>query len=233
MEYDVRKNKILDTAQDLFYSLGYDQTTIEVIITEARIAKGTFYYYFKSKLDLLEKLIDRMTNKILDASKPIIESKAGTLEKFRKLFDIAGAIKFEHREMLISAFTHMSRDEDLISRHKMARRVIEKLSPVYGAIIKQGVEDGIFNTPYPDEVGELILNLWYSMSDVAVGLLLGLEEKPENLKILKTKLRIFVHATERILGAEIGSMDLFDWQKIDDFIALLRKSKGVEDDKDR
>ena len=62
--HDVRKKEILDTAYALIYSVGYEQTTIEAIIGEMGIAKGTFYHYFKSKLDLLDSLVERMTYRI-------------------------------------------------------------------------------------------------------------------------------------------------------------------------
>jgi hypothetical protein len=88
----------------------------------------------------------------------------------------------------------------------MIRKILEKLGPVYAAIIRQGVEDGVFNTPFPDEVGELILNLWFSLGDVSNRLLIGLDQKPENLKILETKLRIYENTTERILGAKSGCL---------------------------
>jgi len=43
---DVRKNEILDAAQDFFFRKGYESTTIQDILDKLSIAKGTFYYYF-------------------------------------------------------------------------------------------------------------------------------------------------------------------------------------------
>ena len=57
---DVRRNEILDVAQKQFYQKGYEQTAIRDVIDEVGIAKGTFYYYFNSKLDLLDAMIERM-----------------------------------------------------------------------------------------------------------------------------------------------------------------------------
>ena len=54
-DYDVRKNEILDMAQKLFFEMGYEQTSVSNIIDAVGVAKGTFYYYFKSKEELLEK----------------------------------------------------------------------------------------------------------------------------------------------------------------------------------
>ena len=63
-EYYERKNEILDAAQELFLTQGYEKTSVDNIIKKVGVAKGTFYYYFKSKEDLLDKLVKRMTDKI-------------------------------------------------------------------------------------------------------------------------------------------------------------------------
>ena len=48
-EADERRNEILDAAETLFTEKGYSKTTIIDILNQVGIAKGTFYYYFKSK----------------------------------------------------------------------------------------------------------------------------------------------------------------------------------------
>ena len=58
----VRRTEILDTAQYLCYSKGYERTSVQDIIDEIGIAKGTFYHYFRSKQDLLDALVDRIAD---------------------------------------------------------------------------------------------------------------------------------------------------------------------------
>jgi AcrR family transcriptional regulator len=53
-----KKKKIIETAFRLFYEQGYDTTTIEQIISECRVSKGTFYHYFSAKTDLFSSLSD-------------------------------------------------------------------------------------------------------------------------------------------------------------------------------
>ena len=52
-----RKKEILMIARKLFAEKGYDQTSINDILKIIEIAKGTFYYYFTSKEELLEEII--------------------------------------------------------------------------------------------------------------------------------------------------------------------------------
>lgn len=50
--------KIVDVANKLFYQRGYNQTSFAEIAEAVGIPKGNFYYYFKSKDDLLAAVID-------------------------------------------------------------------------------------------------------------------------------------------------------------------------------
>ena len=52
------KSKIVDAAWSLFREKGYDETTIEDIISLSGTSKGTFYHYFNGKDALLGSLSD-------------------------------------------------------------------------------------------------------------------------------------------------------------------------------
>lgn len=52
-----KKNALFNTAYGLFTKKGFAKTTISDIVTQAGLAKGTFYLYFKDKYDLRDKLI--------------------------------------------------------------------------------------------------------------------------------------------------------------------------------
>ena len=72
-KYDERKDEFLDTAQQLFFTQGYDQTSVDAIIRKMGLSKGTFYYYFESKEDLLDELTCKMGEKILEEVKRIAD----------------------------------------------------------------------------------------------------------------------------------------------------------------
>lgn len=50
------KTRIVSAAWQLFYEKGYDQTTVDDIIALSGTSKGSFYYYFSTKDELLETL---------------------------------------------------------------------------------------------------------------------------------------------------------------------------------
>jgi AcrR family transcriptional regulator len=58
MPRETVKDKIVRTAETLFYQQGYNTTGIDQVIEEADIARGSLYYHFDSKTDLLLACLD-------------------------------------------------------------------------------------------------------------------------------------------------------------------------------
>ena len=59
-----KENKLLASAYKLFTEKGINTTSIQDIVDDAGVAKGTFYLYFKDKYDLQNKLIIRKSQKL-------------------------------------------------------------------------------------------------------------------------------------------------------------------------
>ena len=56
------KSRIVSAAWQLFYEKGYNGTTVDDIIALSETSKGSFYYYFSSKDELLNTLADVLDN---------------------------------------------------------------------------------------------------------------------------------------------------------------------------
>ena len=74
-EANVRKSEILDVAERLFRTKGFDGTSTTDILNEIGIARGTLYYHFKSKEDILDALIERMTGSLVAKASEIARNK--------------------------------------------------------------------------------------------------------------------------------------------------------------
>lgn len=70
-----RKMEILDIAEHLFETKGFDNTSTNDILNEIGIARGTLYYHFKSKEEILDAIISRLTRQLLEKAKKLIEKK--------------------------------------------------------------------------------------------------------------------------------------------------------------
>ena len=74
-EAEERRNEILDVAQRLFTAKGFDNTSTNDILNEIGIARGTLYYHFKSKEEILDAMIDRTTKQLVDKQKALFIKK--------------------------------------------------------------------------------------------------------------------------------------------------------------
>ncbi len=54
-----RKSEIVDAAEKLFAKNGIANTALSAIVKELNVAQGLFYYYFKSKDDVIDELVRR------------------------------------------------------------------------------------------------------------------------------------------------------------------------------
>lgn len=75
-----RRNEFVDAAEKLFKENGIVDTTINSIVKEMNVAKGLFYYYFKSKDDVIDAISDKYNevfNEMMHASmdKPTYEER--------------------------------------------------------------------------------------------------------------------------------------------------------------
>ncbi len=122
----IRKNEILDAAQKFFFQKGYEKTSIQDIINNLGIAKGTFYHYFTSKMDLLDKLSDRTTSGISAAIKPIVDSDMDAIAKFNRFFREAAAIKMSRIDVLTVILKVIFKDENIIIREKMYTLLVKR-----------------------------------------------------------------------------------------------------------
>ncbi len=57
---DERRSELVATAQQLFYTKGYERTSVSDIVKEIGVAQGTFYYYYNSKQAILEALVEEL-----------------------------------------------------------------------------------------------------------------------------------------------------------------------------
>lgn len=207
---NIRKNEILDTARKFFFRNGYDQTSIQDIIDDLGIAKGTFYHYFTSKTDLLNKLTDRTTNEIYSSLKPIVESDMDAIEKFNKLFIAATAVKVANIDVMVIMLKVLFKDENTIIREKMYRNAVIKTTPLYTDIIKQGIKQGFFDTQFPEDTAEIIVQLGTRWNETICRILLRKHDDPQELtQLLVNKIKVYQDAIEGILGAPKGSIKIY------------------------
>ncbi|MEI4828121.1 TetR/AcrR family transcriptional regulator [Bacillus sp. FJAT-53711] len=196
-EYEERRNEILDTAERLFVSKGYMKTTVNDILREIGIAKGTFYHYFKSKEEVMDAIILRIVNTDVAAAKKIASNP--NIPVIDKLFQILMAQMpkaGENKEKMIEQF-HQPNNAEM--HQKSLVQAIVHLTPVLTEVIEQGIKERVFVTVYPRETIEFLIASAQVIFDE------GLFQWQPHEAMQRAK--AFINMMETTLGAEKGTFD--------------------------
>src|ERR1700761_8693177 len=87
VEQAARRDAILDAAQRLILSNGYERLTIQDILDDVQMSKGAFYHYFDSKPAVVEALTERLVGDSERALAPIADDpEAGAVKKLQSFF---------------------------------------------------------------------------------------------------------------------------------------------------
>ena len=210
-EHAVKRNQILDTAQRLIYSKGYEQMAIQDILGELKISKGAFYHYFDSKPALLEALVERMQQEALEVLLPIVyDPHLPALEKLQRFFDTAVQWKTAHKAMVFELVRIWYSDHNAIFRHKMTATLNKRIMPLLNEIFNQGIGEGVFNIAYPDQIGILLLSLIQGYGDAFAEAMLAPQQQGDELQRMERLTAAFADALERLLGVSSGCLHLIE-----------------------
>ncbi|MFD2639955.1 TetR/AcrR family transcriptional regulator [Piscibacillus salipiscarius] len=161
------KEKIMETSIRLFGKKGFTETSVQDIVNEIGVTKGTFYYYFTSKEEVLAMIHYEFISNILNKQEEVLSNSS--LDFKEKLDQIVKVLTYEIKNNGQSAriffreMRHISQDQlERISpkRHKF-RKNLEQL-------VKEGIEKGQFKDHVrPDILSFAILGItnwsyfWY------------------------------------------------------------------------
>lgn len=194
-EAEERKNEILDVAERLFGTKGFDNTSTSDILNEIGIARGTLYYHFKSKEEILDAMITRMTERLAGKAKMIAARKdVDVLQRFTMMILALNVNDSSGRELLEQAH----KPQNALMHQKMQEGLLSAVNPVITGLIKEGMEQGICQTDFPEEVAEMTFLYASTVFDD----LMEYSEEEE-----KRKVAAFIYNLERLLNMESGSMN--------------------------
>ena len=226
-EHSVRKNEILDEAQRLIYTKGYEQMTIQDILDALQISKGAFYYYFDSKQALLEASIERMIEAITKVIEPIVEDENLTsIEKFNLFIATTANWKTERKDYLLPIMRVWYADENAIVRQKLQARGYALIAPILSGIILEGVQEGVMHTTYPDQVGVVVYSLMYSVGEKIAGIILSSKPADDDWPYLKKITAVYTDAIEKTIGVSSGILHIFDIETLKEWVVPVAATQA-------
>ena len=178
-----KKEKILDTASQLFSRNGAKKTTIDEIAAEAGIAKGTVYLSFSSKEDILLAVGRREVDLILAQLRRVVRSETTAISKLEKFLITRFGAEDEIRKKYHSSPEAMQESYALPQSEKVKQEFYAGELHIIRDILEFGIESGEFRKiKNPDKISRTLSHLMKSLElrwDINEGDNLSVEDKVE------------------------------------------------------
>ncbi|MGG4393647.1 TetR/AcrR family transcriptional regulator [Paenibacillus thiaminolyticus] len=193
---DERRNEILDAADELFGQKGFDGTSTNDILERVGIARGTLYHHFKSKEDIMDALIERYSVRLLGAAQESAADKS--IPIVERIIRVVMALNISGGSSSKEIMEHIHKPQNALMHQKIQRVIINGVTPILTGIIREGIEQGLFSTPFPYECMEMVVTYANTVFDDDMVQMTN-EERA-------SRMQAFVFNTERLLGAQSGSL---------------------------
>ena len=206
-----RRRCFFEAAARLIESKGYDRMTVQDVLDDVQQSKGAFYHYFDSKQALVEGLVDDQGDAIFrDLEQHVHAPGLSALDKLRCMFGEANRLKLERRGLWSALLPMWLSDGNAVVRERVSSNIRDRMAPLLGRIVKDGVEEGVFTTRYPDQVGRMVFALLEDFGHIVVELLMSPRSDGTERARVEQAVAAYHDALERVLGAPSGSLTLFD-----------------------
>lgn len=224
MKPDQRRAQLLEVAQELFFSTGFEATTMVEILRASGLSKGGFYHHFSSKDELLFAVFEQLTNQIAAGLQAVAgDSSTTARNRMIAILSMEGAF---FRDSNLAAQMEMqsivNEDKNLGLNQRLNRMIHDTTAPILATIIHDGNMDGSLTVPDADTAASLIIYLsrWYDSAMVGAYNARGTERAEAAADYLRTVLERQFHTIDFVLGLPIGTTN-FGWPEVADAVIAL------------
>jgi AcrR family transcriptional regulator len=155
-----RKAQIYQAALNCFHRKGYHLTTMDDIVVESGLSKGTLYWYFKSKKDLFLSMLRQVMDQFGQEMASIAVQESSAADKLR-----ASVALFRAELTEVGTFFGIMMEAWALTRHDkkvetLVREIYTPYADLMTRIIKEGVSNDEFNVDFPEATSLVLLALF-------------------------------------------------------------------------
>jgi AcrR family transcriptional regulator len=153
LDPETRRAELISVARRLFTAQGVEATAVSDIVRAAGVAQGTFYWYFRSKDDVVAAVVEQMGAAWVGRAEVLAVSE--DLNPLRKLAMVLAVLR-RARPATREADGAVGDDLGLL-RTQLDRSLGPRFHRVVASVLEEGARDGEFNIRYPEETAALIV----------------------------------------------------------------------------
>lgn len=213
--YASRRDAFVDATIRLIQARGYEQLSVQDVISDVGASKGAFFHYFDSKSALLGAVVERMVETATAQIAPVAaDPTLNALGKLQAVFQGIYQWKREQPELQPEAVAPLLRtwfsDENTVVLERMRAATAAWLTPLFTEILRQGVAEGSLSLSSPEGSARVLTSLVLGLNEVAIRLFLGRRDGTIPFETVTGTLEAYYEAFERILGLPPTSWPLLD-----------------------
>lgn len=159
-----KKEIILDALRELFKEGKAGTASVSDIAKKAGIAKGGMYYYFRSKEEVLDALVVREYEDIIQECQELVEQNDGNA--LEKLAFLLKAYRSSYVDASLDEYLHMP--QNVAIHQKSLAQILSSLSQIISRVIEQGIEENTFICEYPQEYAEILMSVFTFLLDPGI-----------------------------------------------------------------
>jgi len=194
---EVRRSELIDAAERLYVQQGYDETPVRDIVRASAVAQGTFYYYFKTKEDVLDAVIEKNIAQIQYAAEFAL-AKSGP-DPRRQLQQVLNTL-LGFKDIKNSFYRYLHLEKSAVLHRKFNEELTRVFVPLVGRIIAAGTVAGQFVAADAVDTAEILLVIIEHLNDRA-----HLSGRAADHDRRKTAAE---HFAGRLLGLKAGQLPL-------------------------
>ena len=140
--YDNMRNTIISIATDVFAKFGFKKTTVDDIAQALRKGKSSIYYYFKSKDEIFEAVVDREADVLRTKIKEVLNSSLNAMLKLREVIKL----RLELVNEMVNYYALLKNNDltNLTFAEKLRSKFDEEEVRIVKEILEEGIDTGIF-----------------------------------------------------------------------------------------
>jgi AcrR family transcriptional regulator len=200
--------------------------TIQDILSDLGMSSGAFYHYFDSKPAVLEALIGRLQQEAEQSLLAIVHDPyLSALDKLQRFFNSLEQSSTTNSAFIADLLRVWFADDNAIVREKVYEAMNERRAPLLTLIVRQGIEEGVFTTRYPDQAGEIILSLARGMGSAIAKLILAFDSERDGARTINdivATYAAYADALESVLGAPSAYFRRPDAKAVTTLVTTLR-----------